>query len=137
MQLWSKEMTKELAREILEWRYAAPYDFYNNDVMEEGLKELVDGSYSALVDATGHLVGFFCTGPAAQVPAGNEAGAYEEEYLDIGLGMNPELTGKGSGFRFFFRILELIEEKGNGLQLRLTVSAFNERAIHLYENRGL
>ncbi|WP_370455107.1 GNAT family N-acetyltransferase [Planomicrobium sp. CPCC 101079] len=96
----------------------------------------MDGSYSALVEETGKLIGFFCTGSSAQVPIGNEAGAYNEPRLDIGIGMNPELTGKGNGFRFFSQILELAKEEGNGLQFRLTVAAFNERAIHLYEKLG-
>ncbi|WP_370455106.1 alpha/beta hydrolase family protein [Planomicrobium sp. CPCC 101079] len=38
MQVWRTEMTKELVVEILNWRYAEPYDFYNNDVTEEGLQ---------------------------------------------------------------------------------------------------
>ncbi|WKA54613.1 GNAT family N-acetyltransferase [Planococcus shixiaomingii] len=136
MQLWRNEMNEEFAKEILGWKYAKPYDFYNNDVTEERLREMLDGSYSVLVDDNGKLIGFFCTGFSAQVPIGIEVGAYDGDGIDIGLGMKPELTGRGHGSSFFSRILELVGEKKNELPLRLTVAAFNERAIRLYEKLG-
>lgn len=136
MRFWHKEMNKEFAMEILSWRYDKPYDFYNNNVTEEGLQELLDGSYSALVDENGNLTGFFCTGTSAQVPKGNEVGVYDGNWIDIGLGMNPILTGKGYGSTFFSKVLELVRKEKKELPLRLTVAAFNERAIHLYEKLG-
>lgn len=129
-------MNRKFASEILQWRYSKPYDFYNNDATEENLQELLDRSYSVLVNEAGNLIGFYCTGAAAQVPKGYEVGAYNEERIDIGIGMNPSLTGEGMGFDFFSRILELIREKNIEASLRLTVADFNHRAIHLYEKMG-
>lgn len=136
MKIWNENMNRKLALEILQWRYSKPYDFYNNDATEENLQELLDGSYSVLVNEAGDLIGFYCTGAAAQVPKGYEVGAYMEERIDIGIGMNPSLTGQGEGFNFFSRILEIIREKNIGVPLRLTVADFNHRAIHLYEKMG-
>lgn len=34
--------------------------------------------------------------------------AYTEKHIDIGIGMKPELTGKGLGFTFFSLILRYI-----------------------------
>jgi [ribosomal protein S18]-alanine N-acetyltransferase len=128
MQLTVKKMNEDFAKEILQWTYEKPYDFYNNELSPEGMHEFLSNSYYAVVDLEENLVGFFCLGKAAQVPSGD----YREELLDIGLGMKPELTGNGLGCKFFSFILSQIKEK----HLRLSVAAFNKRAIHLYEKLG-
>ena len=70
-----------------------------------------------------------------QVPPGRPLGLYPDDYLDIGLGRQPELTGQGTGFAFCSFVLETVNAK-SALPLRLTVASFNERAIHLYEQLG-
>ncbi|WP_245744379.1 hypothetical protein [Bhargavaea ginsengi] len=87
-----RPMGEREAREITGWAYPPPYDFYNMD--GEGAEEL--GEYEAVVE-DGLLIGFFCTGAEARVPAGYGAGAYSKEdgIIDIGLGMKPERTGQG------------------------------------------
>lgn len=62
--------------------------------------------------------------------------AYSEELIDIGIGMNPKLTGQGYGFTFFSFILSYIHETFNDVPIRLTVAIFNHRAIHLYKKLG-
>jgi [ribosomal protein S18]-alanine N-acetyltransferase len=136
MQLFIKDMSEDFAEQILKWKYEQPYDFYNNEVSDEGIKELMENSYSVILDQNEKLVGFFCVGKAAQVPAGSQFGAYPEDFIDIGLGMNPELTGRGFGAAFFSFILSYIQETYNDLPLRLTVWKLNLRAIHLYEKLG-
>lgn len=136
MELQIINMEREFALEILNWKYEKPYDYYNNDPTAEDLKELLDGTYFALVNDEGDLVGFFCIGSNAQIPAGHHYGVYVEPYLDIGFGMDPELTGKGHGYEFCSYILKSIEEKYKKTRFRLTVAKFNTRAIHLYEKLG-
>jgi ribosomal protein S18 acetylase RimI-like enzyme len=136
MKLQIKNMKQELALEILNWKYEKPYDYYNNDPATEDLKELLDGTYFALVNDEWDLMGFFCIGKNAQMPDGHQYGVYVEPYLDIGFGMNPELTGKGHGYEFCSFILKSIEEKYKKTRFRLTVAKFNARAIHLYEKLG-
>jgi [ribosomal protein S18]-alanine N-acetyltransferase len=137
MKLELMEMTEEMAKEILQWRYEAPYQIYNNQLTDEGIREFLECGYKPVADDCKGLVGFYCIGKAAQVPAGNLIDAYREEMIDIGLGMKPDLTGKGFGSIFFTFILKQIE---NSLEipipLRLTVATFNTRAIKLYENFG-
>lgn len=135
MQFTKQKMDKATATEILGWSYEEPYDFYNNEVSEDSLSELLDGSYEA-VYGNGELVGFFCAGRAAQVPKGIAAGIYPEGFIDIGLGMHPELTGQGNGQRFFGYAASVIQSEHPGLCLRLTVAEFNARAIHLYKKFG-
>ncbi len=127
-------MTFEHATAILKWTYPPPYDFYNMEVSDEAYAELLDGSYQAVVDQE-QLVGFFCTGRSAQVPAGLPLGLYADDCLDLGLGRHPNVTGKGTGFAFCSFVLETVKAESS-LPIRLTVATFNERAIHLYEQLG-
>ena len=122
-------MTKTHAIEILNWRYPPPYNLYNQEENDAGIEEFLDQSYKAIVDQEDSLVGYYCTGQPAQVPKGHEFNVYNKECIDIGLGMNPELTGKGFGREFLAFILKELEVEC----LRLTVAKFNQRAIRLYE----
>ncbi|MEH7123931.1 GNAT family N-acetyltransferase [Bacillus sp. JJ1532] len=136
MQLFIKRISRNEAVEILNWKYPAPYNFYNNEENEESIRELLGSSYSVVIDENGRLIGFFCTGDSAQVPAGTKYGAYSETCTDIGLGMKPELTGQGMGYAFFSFILRHIHGAYKEVPLRLTVAKFNDRAIRLYEKLG-
>ncbi len=134
MELYISIMTESYATEILNWRYAPPYDFYNIEFSQEGLDELVNNQYSAVIDQDENLIGFYCIGQSAQVPKGNEFGVYEKRMVDIGLGVRPDLTGKGFGSEFFKYILGEIQGMTNLSTFKLTVAKFNKRAIRLYEN---
>ncbi|PFH88008.1 GNAT family N-acetyltransferase [Bacillus sp. AFS088145] len=136
MELYISNMTESYATEILNWSYAPPYDFYNNELSQEGLDELVNNQYLAVIDQDENLIGFYCIGQSAQVPKGNEFGVYEKRMVDIGLGVRPDLTGKGFGSEFFKYILGEIQGMTNLSTFRLTVAKFNKRAIRLYENFG-
>lgn len=129
-------MNEESAKDILSWKYVKPYDFYNNEITDENMKEILNGTYYAVINDNKQIIGFFCIGENAQVPAGERIGAYSVDSIDIGLGMNPTLVGKGNGFTFCSFILSYIEENYNGIPIRLTVAKFNQRAIRLYEKLG-
>lgn len=136
MNLYVKDMDENLASDILRWQYEQPYDFYNNEVNEEGITELLEGSYKVVTNEEGELFGFFCTGEAACVPIGNQFGVYNEQYTDMGLGMNPKYVGNGYGYGFCSFILAYIKELNHNGPIRLSVATFNKRAIRLYENLG-
>ncbi|WP_253905416.1 GNAT family N-acetyltransferase [Bacillus sp. THAF10] len=136
MKLIFKEMTKEHAENILMWKYEIPYDFYNNDVTEENIFEMMNGNYRCFLNEEDEIIGFFCIGEAARVPAGHPLGIYKEVATDIGLGMNPKLVGKGHGVLFCQHVLDQVQKIELGSPLRLTVASFNKRATHLYEELG-
>lgn len=136
MQLLMKPMNEELAKAILGWKYEQPYDFYNNELTAEALQEMLDGSYHSLVDEQNTLIGFFCTGANAQVPIGHRFGAYTEDFIDMGVGMHPNLVGKGNGFDFCKQVISFIRAESKDTPIRLTVATFNERAIRLYKKLG-
>ncbi|WP_342430890.1 GNAT family N-acetyltransferase [Neobacillus sp. FSL H8-0543] len=136
MELSIRSMNEDFAVQILNWRYEPPYDFYNNEINPDALKELLDNPYYIVLDQNEEFVGFFCYGSSAQVPIGSQYGAYSEGFVDLGLGMNPRLTGHGLGATFFKFILLYLQGEFFGIPLRLTVAKFNNRAIHLYEKFG-
>ncbi|MGM9965890.1 GNAT family N-acetyltransferase [Rummeliibacillus sp. TYF005] len=136
MNLFMENMNEEMAINILKWKYEEPYDFYNNEITYESKQELLDHSYYAIVNEFKELIGFFCIGKNAQVPIGIQFGAYIDDFVDMGLGMNPNLVGKGNGFEFCSFIINFIKETYKSTPIRLTVAKFNLRAIHLYEKLG-
>ena len=136
MKIYSRKMTKELAIEILNWHYDPPYDLYNNVVTDEAISELLNEGYTAVVDGREVLIGFYCSGQGAQVPAIRVSGAYSEPAVDIGVGLHPKLTGQGFGNEFFSFILNELGDLNPHSTFRLTVAKFNKRAMKLYENMG-
>lgn len=135
MNLQIRKMTEKYATEVLCWKYDKPYDFYNNVLTSGALMELLTYKYYVVLDNYQTIIGFFCTGKPAQVPAGDRLYLYEEDCIDIGIGLKPELTGKGYGRMFFTFILRFLEES-DPRDIRLTVATFNKRAIKLYEQVG-
>jgi [ribosomal protein S18]-alanine N-acetyltransferase len=134
MRLYIEKMNEHVARDVLSWKYDEPYDFYNNEVAPEAIREMLDNQYYAVIDTVRGLVGFFCLGNSAKVP--NNFYIYSEDFIDIGVGMKPELTGKGYGFPFLSFVLDYMNKTFEGSELRLTVAKFNQRAINLYEKFG-
>lgn len=137
MKLERINMNRAYAVETIKWRYTPPYDFYNNQLTEENIKERLDGSYYVLIHSDMRdTFGYYCTGKSAQVPSGNQYGAYEQSYIDIGLGMNPLYIGKGNGYGFCTEIINYIKDTHHSKPIRLTVASFNKKAVHLYKTLG-
>ena len=124
-------LTEAHARQILCWRYAAPYDFYNppdtDRIEDQYLQRFLNPAYAfhAVMDSQQTLFGFCSFGIDGQVPGGD----YAETALDIGLGMRPDLTGQGHGKVFFAAILAFIHAHFCAARRRLTVAQFNRRAL--------
>lgn len=131
-------MTEEAARAVLAWRYEGIYAFYNADPhdLHNGLQAMLDGSYYAATDEQGALVGVFCFGAPAQVPGGHLYGLYADDALDIGLGLRPDVTGRGLGHAFLTAGLDFARQRFAPATFRLSVAAFNQRAIRLYVKAG-
>ena len=94
-------------------------------------------AYHSVYDERGDLTGYFCFGEDAQVAAGKRLGLYEvEPALDVGLGMRPDLTGRGLGEEYVHAGLQFARETYSPPAFRLTVATFNQRAIRVYERAG-
>ena len=101
------------------WRYPPPYDFYDGDVDPV----LNPERFLVVREADGALVGFYYF----------EVRGDEVEY---GLGLRPDLAGRGLGLRFVARGLEFAEQEYRPRRVVLHVAEFNERARRVYERAG-
>jgi [ribosomal protein S18]-alanine N-acetyltransferase len=121
------QLTERHAAEIAEWRYEFPYEWYDtaadprrvelfaNPARRDGLR--------AVVDDDEQLVGFFNF-----VREGDE--------VRIGLGIRPDLTGRGLGSAFLDAGLRYAEEEWAPKRFRLWVAWWNERALRAYRRAG-
>ncbi|MGH2496169.1 MAG: GNAT family N-acetyltransferase [Ktedonobacteraceae bacterium] len=126
------------ARAILAWRYEGQYAVYNWEA-EDDPAEMLDrrSPHYAVKDECGELVGFFAYGSSAQVWDSGEPHLYSENNtITIGLGMRPDLTGKGLGLAFTQAGLDFAREHFKPDYFRLYVLTFNERAARVYERAG-
>lgn len=136
-------LTRSDALALLEWHYAEPYAVYNlgSEYVEEILVDLLDprSPYYAARDEQGELVGFINVGTSALVWDAGEPGVFIEQeprVSALGLGLRPDLTGRGFGISFVEAALTFIKTRFAPHQMRLFVLAWNERAIRVYERAG-
>jgi len=136
MQYTFREIDGAGARQIVTWRYDPPYDYYNPDPRreKENTQRFLDhpGDYAGIYNRHGQLMGFCCFGAEGQVAGGH----YPDNALDVGVGLRPDLTGRGNGSAFFSAILDFAAGTFPYDTFRVSVAEFNHRAIRLYENTG-
>ena len=127
---------EKTAREFLHWQYEPPYDIYNfpPEHMDKLIQYNIDPANNVygLFDGEDGLVGYCSYGKDAQVPGGD----YSEEALDIGLMIKPELTGQGMGSVFASEVIQNGIDKYAPEKLRVTIAAFNKRAMRVWEKNG-
>ena len=123
-----RKMSDEEAQQIAGWRYDPPYDFYDAVSDQDDLAELLDPlrraeDYFSAFDEEDVLVGFF---------------QFERDgsVVEVGLGLRPDLTGKGLGRGFLLAGLDFARRSFSPDVFRLSVATFNERAIKVYEGVG-
>jgi ribosomal-protein-alanine N-acetyltransferase len=122
-----RPMSDDAAHTIAGWKYPPPYNFYDAIDDPVDLAELLDperrrGRYFEVFDA-GDLVGFF-------------EYKHEVKPLEIGLGMRPDLTGRGLGLDFVRAGMAFARTEFGATSLSLAVAVFNERARTVYERAG-
>jgi [ribosomal protein S18]-alanine N-acetyltransferase len=116
------------AEAVASWHYPEPFSFYDWTADEHDLAELLDAelrgeAYFAVEDDEGSLVGHFSF-------------RLEGRTLVVGLGLRPDLTGRGLGGSFLAAGLDYGRERFAPEQFSLAVATFNERAIKVYERAG-
>jgi RimJ/RimL family protein N-acetyltransferase len=101
------------------WRYEPPYDFYDGE--DEPVQN--PERFFVVRDDTGELVGFYYFDE-------------RKDAVEIGLGLRPDLTGRGLGLQFFRDGVAFARRTFRQERVVLNVAAFNERAIKVYERAG-
>ena len=128
-------LTEESARQIIHWCYLPPYDLYNPS--ENDLVGFLnpDYRYHQVLDDDMTLIGYCCFGLDARVPGGNYK-IGEPSVLDVGLGMHPDLVGKGRGAGFLKSILNYGKEHFRPEYFRATIASFNQRSLKTFQGQG-
>jgi [ribosomal protein S18]-alanine N-acetyltransferase len=122
-----RPMSQDDAVAIAAWRYEPPYSFYDwtadaGDLALLLSEEVRAGRFFSVFNG-GELVGFF----EVQMEGADAV---------LGLGLRPDLTGRGLGLGFVEAGVAFAVERIRPDRLRLSVAAVNERAITVYERAG-
>ena len=126
-------LTDAEARVVSGWQYVGQYWIYDGD--PRGVDRLLDprNRYHAVSDdEQEELIGFCCFGPDARVPGF----AYDEDALDVGAGLKPDLTGRGLGGRLAETTLAFAAAEFSPTRYRVTVARFNQRALTMARRYG-
>jgi [ribosomal protein S18]-alanine N-acetyltransferase len=123
-----RQMDDADANEVAHWRHDPPYDFYDSTADPADLAELLDqerrrGIYFTVLDGENRLAGFFQF-------------ARKDGTVEVGLGLRPDLTGRGRGAEFVVSGLAFARARFSPQRFTLSVATFNERAIGAYERVG-
>ena len=107
------------------WRYDPPYERYDVDADPSDVDLMLSGEgwYAADDAETGELVGFF-----EFIATGDE--------IEVGLGLRPDLTGRGLGAEYLAQGLDFARERWAPATFWLDVYEWNVRAIRAYERAG-
>jgi len=128
------EMTESWAKEVCGWKYDGEYSVYNISDWETckakgwsiaDKDKLGREFYAFTKEENGRvmLCGF------ARLT--NEGGA-----VNLGLGLRPDLCGRGLGAELMTIVINEYKRRFAGAALELDVRAFNKRAIKLYMKSG-
>lgn len=122
-------MTQDEAGTIAQWHYPEPYSFYDWTADPDDLRELLEperrgDAYWAVRGEGNELVGYF------------DFKQEDERTVEVGLGLRPDLTGRGLGASFLAAGLEFARERFAPARFVLSVATFNVRAITVYERAG-
>lgn len=127
VELEIRAMTEAEAEAVISWRYPGEYSFYDmerdvEDIAELRAAHVREAKYFAALQNS-ELVGFFELDVDGDV-------------VELGLGLRPDLTGKGLGAAFLEAGLAFARKRYEPRRFRLRVAEFNKRAIALYERAG-
>lgn len=122
-------MTIDEAVDVASWRYSGDWSVYDLSTPQPIIDNLA--SYRSVASGN-EVVGFYCTGVEARVAGMVDVPAI----LDVGMGMHPELVGRGNGARFGEVVLRDLEARHSGVTLRAVVQSWNERSLTLTHRLG-
>ena len=135
MEFFVKPIMEQDAKEVASWQYEPPYSLYSISAKDIPVLLNPKNRYFAVRDESDRLAGYCCFGDEAKVPGGVYPMG-EPDVLDLGLGMNPELVGKGLGTAFATAIIDFASKEYNPKRLRVSVASFNKRSQKVFLKLG-
>lgn len=124
-------MMRDHALDICTWRYPPPYDCYDMADADPGELLQPELGFHSLI-AGNQLIGFRSFGPDGQVPGWD----YDDQALDTGGGLRPQLVGRGLGRQAISAGLAFGRSQFSPRAFRVTVATFNARALRTVEALG-
>jgi [ribosomal protein S18]-alanine N-acetyltransferase len=119
------------ARGVAAWHYRGGWSVYDLPSAQALLDDLDSYHVFTAVDADA-VVGFCCTGAAARVPELVE----DPLFVDVGLGMDPRMVGRGYGAVFGEAVLSHVKGEYPGRRLRAVIQSWNERSLRTTRRLG-
>ena len=122
------EWNSTYASEVSTWHYEPPYDFYDAASDPADAAEMRDPTRAehfraVLADGDERLDAFWYFD-------------WRDDVVEVGIGLRPDLTGRGHGESFLRAQLEYASHSWEPKTYRLFVAAWNERAVRVYERLG-
>jgi RimJ/RimL family protein N-acetyltransferase len=114
------------------WEYPQPYERYSLVGASSSAFSDPANGFVALVDTQDELVGYRSFGPDGRVPGGT----YDDQALDTGGALRPDLTGRGLGRLAIQLGLEYGWKAFDATALRVTVWSRNQRALKVLRSLG-
>lgn len=122
-------MTQEQAEWIAySWHYDGEYSFYDMEADPDDLEEFLNA------ETRGDSV--FAVTYEETLAAFLTVELTGSQTADIGLGMEPGLTGQGKGMDFLQAVIEFVTFEYEVERMTLSVAAFNVKAIKVYRKAG-
>ena len=136
MEFRFRPMDAVAAERIYGWQYPEQYAVYSLTGGDAHahihyLSDPVNGFYAVSTEAD-DLIGFRSFGPDGQVRGGD----YSGDALDTGGGLRPDLTGRGLGLPVIEAGLAFGRQTYSPTAFRVTVAAFNQRALTVVRRVG-
>lgn len=131
MNLYTEKMTEDQAKQICTWCYIGEYYIYNCPDWDTITKEdwgmskqkVRNKEFFSVLDNLGALWGYYRF-------------KEESEKIMIGLGLRPDLCGKGNGAKLMLLIIQDAKQQYRNHKLLLEVRDWNIRAKLCYEKSG-
>ena len=132
-------VTEPDVRMLLRWRYPMLPWMLSDDAVNPQLDERdvawllrPEYYYHAVWSQQGVMTGYCCYGADARI----NGGAYAENALDVGVGMHPDLVGRGFGTTLLEAVLAFANWHFRPERFRATINCANERSLQLFHSAG-
>jgi len=129
-------LTTEDVHKMHSWSYEGDLSMYSFAYIpiEKAIAFFLDpeNGYFGIYGESGELEGFCNFGSDARVADGD----YSTEAVDVGIGLRPNLVGRGLGTGYAKIVFEEARKRFPGLPLRVTIAAFNKASIRVCEKNG-